>query len=57
MGVVLLRNNSDEPVCVAGQAGKGRVVLSALHYGNQTPLEGVEREVTQGIARWLAERD
>ena len=56
-GVVLLRNASNEPVCVAGHVGKGRVVLTALHYGNKTPLEGAEKQLNQEIVRWLGGKD
>lgn len=53
-GRVLIRNTFGDPVYVAGQVGKGRVVFSGCYYGYARPLENTEREVLHNVVRWLA---
>ena len=53
-GTVLVRNVLGDPVYVAGEVGKGRVVFSGCYYGYGRQLEGVEGEVLEGALRWLA---
>ena len=53
-GPVLVRNAFGDPVLVAGQVGKGRVVLVGFFYGRDMPVEGVKRQVYEGALRWLA---
>lgn len=54
-GQVLVRNTFGDPVYVAGQVGKGRIVFSGCYYGYGRPLDGTEAELLEGCLRWLAE--
>ena len=56
-GRVIVRNTFGDPVYVAGEYGKGRVVFSGCYYGYGRPLEGVEQQVLEGALRWLAGND
>jgi uncharacterized membrane protein len=53
-GHVFVRNASGDPVLVAGQVGKGRVVMSGFYYGTGGAIEGPERRIYEGALRWLA---
>ena len=53
-GQVLVRNASGDPVVVAGEVGKGRVVMSGFYYSTDSLIEGSEREIYLGAARWVA---
>ena len=55
MGTVLVKNAFEDPVYVAGECGKGRVVFSGSYYGYWKPLSGAERDVFLAILRWLKE--
>jgi hypothetical protein len=52
-GQVVVRNVAGDPVLVAGQVGKGRVILSGFFYGRGMAVEGVERKICQGALKWL----
>ena len=56
-GRVLVRNTFGDPVYVASEVGKGRVVFSGSYYGYNRPLEGTEREVLTSVLRWLAREE
>lgn len=53
-GTILLRNSFDEPIGVAGQVGKGRVVVLSYHHGVKTTIGDAEQKVLPDIAAWLA---
>ncbi len=57
LGRVIVRNVFGDPVYVAGQFGKGRIVFSGCYYGYARPLEGVEAQVLAGALRWLGKID
>jgi len=52
-GRVLVRNTFGDPVYVAAEVGQGRVVYSGCYYGYGGQPEGVERQVLEGVLRWL----
>lgn len=53
-GRVIVRNTFGDPVYVAGEYGKGRIMFSGCYYGYARPLQGVEAKVLDGAIRWLA---
>ncbi len=53
-GVVLVRDEFDYPVYVAGQSGMGRVIFSGSYYGYDGPLTGVEADLFWANVDWLA---
>jgi hypothetical protein len=53
-GTVLIRNSHDEPVCVGGQIGKGRVVLTGFNHHNKMDFADEERKLIPAIVHWLA---
>ena len=53
-GAVIVRNAFGDPVYVAGQSGKGRVVFSGCYYGYNRALSGTERKVFFAALDWLA---
>ena len=53
-GTVLLRNSQDEPVCVGGQIGKGRVVLAGFCHRNKMGYGDEEKRMLPAIVNWLA---
>lgn len=53
-GTVLVRNLFGDPVYVAGECGRGRVVFSGCYYGYAAHLTGPERDVLLGLVAWLA---
>ena len=55
-GAVVIRNTLDDPVYVAGEFGKGRVVFAGSYYGYNRDLEGTEREVFLAMLDWLAQK-
>lgn len=55
LGVVLVRNDVGEPVVVAGEVGKGKVICGGFYYHpHRDPVQGVERQLVEGMFRWLA---
>ena len=62
-GKVIVRDNYDDPVCVVGRYGKGKVAYSGCFYGSWTPKckslfgDNYERQLFFGIFEWLAEKD
>ncbi len=55
-GKVLIVNHFEEPVYVAGQVGKGRVVFSGCYFGYRDPIMGKEKDVLLSIVRWLSKK-
>jgi hypothetical protein len=54
-GSVLVRNASGKPVAVAGEVGKGRVVFGSFFYHpHMDPVKETQRQLVEGILRWLA---
>ncbi len=54
---VIIRNIFRDPVYVAGEVEKGRVIFSGCYYGYHGPLEGTERDVLENVLRWLGGLD
>jgi len=52
-GTTFVKNAFGDPVYVAGQCGKGRVVFSGSYYGYWQPLSDPERDVFFAILQWL----
>ena len=52
-GTVFVRNAFGEPVYVAAEIGKGRVVFAGSYYGYWKPLKGPERDVFFAVLEWL----
>ncbi|MGI5817798.1 MAG: hypothetical protein ACOX9R_06840 [Armatimonadota bacterium] len=53
-GTVLVRDEFDYPVYVAGEKGLGRVIYAGSYYGYSKPLTGVEADLFWGNVDWLA---
>jgi len=59
-GTVIARNAFDDPVCIAGAYGRGRVVFSGCTYGYTSsthPINasGLDRESFYSFLRWLVD--
>ena len=52
-GKVVIRNTFGDPVYVAGEVGKGRVIFSGCYYGYAHDLAGPEKAVFDALLRWL----
>ena len=52
-GQVLVRNAFADPVLLAGQVGKGRVVFSGFNYGRGTVTGSVDHRIYESALRWL----
>ena len=53
-GVVLVRDEFDYPVYVAGEKGMGRIIYAGSYYGYDDPLTGVEEDLFWANVNWLA---
>lgn len=53
-GVVLVRDEFDYPVYVAGQKGLGRIIFAGSYYGYDDPLSGIEADLFWANVNWLA---
>lgn len=56
-GTVFLRNSHDEPVCVGGQIGKGRVVVTGFNHANKMGFGDEEKKMLPAIVNWLAGKE
>ena len=52
-GQVLVRNAFGNPVVVAGEIGKGRVVFFAFTYGREMDTSSVDHQIYENALRWL----
>ncbi|NLO04598.1 MAG: hypothetical protein GX131_02085 [candidate division WS1 bacterium] len=53
-GTVLVRNEFGDPVYVAGERGRGRVIYAGTYYGYNDALSGIEADLFWANVDWLA---